>query len=237
MGEASIVEVSVAKVSPYLSPDRPLLWLCEKDADNARLLPIAIGKFEASAIHMELISETPPRPISYDLLNSMLDDLKVAVRQVVIHSVRKQIYYAKIIVERGHQIYDIDSRPSDAVALALRAGAPIFVSAQLLEQAGLEPLEDEREIERTMARFYEFDPQISQAEERAEAVAEPEIAAIPPRDPPLAEKSEAASETQSGLDELNTKLQQAVLCEEYEEAARLRDEIEQRADKDKKSYG
>lgn len=228
MGDVSIIEVTVAKVSPYLSPDRPLMWLCEKDVEQGRLLPIAIGKFEASAIHMELISETPPRPISYDLLNSMLDDLEVVVHQVVIHAVRKQIYYAKVTIEKGHQFHDIDSRPSDAVALALRTGAPIFVSTQLLEQAGLVPLEDEGEMERTMARFYEFDPQISSADKTSEEeeIAPPKVAVIP-RDPPVADKP--VSPAESEVSQLYARMQQAVLCEEYEEAARLRDEIEQRS--------
>jgi len=228
MGDASITEVTVAKVSPYLSPDRPLMWLCEKDVEQGRLLPIAIGKFEASAIHMELISETPPRPISYDLLNSMLDDLEIAVHQVVIHAVRKQIYYAKVTIEKGHQFHDIDSRPSDAVALALRTGAPIFVSTQLLEQAGLVPLEDEGEMERTMARFYEFDPQISSAE-ASEDIAPPKVAVVP-RDPLVVDKP-VPTAVESEVDQLYARMQQAVLCEEYEEAARLRDEIEQRTSK------
>ena len=230
MGDTSIVEVAVAKVSPYLSPDRPLMWLCEKDVEQGRLLPIAIGKFEASAIHMELISETPPRPISYDLFNSMLDDLAVAVQQVVIHAVRKQIYYAKVTIEKGHQFHDIDSRPSDAVALALRTGAPIFVSSQLLEQAGLEPLEDESEMELTMARFYEFDPQIAPADEATEDAAPPKVAVVP-HDAPLEEPATATAVDENDVEQLYASLQQAVLCEEYEEAARLRDEIEQRTGK------
>ena len=219
MGDASLIEMIVVKVSPYLREDRPLLWLSEKDADRPRLLPIAIGEFEAAAIQMPLEGEDPIRPISYDLLFSMLDRLTVKVRQIVIHAVRKSVYYARIVIEKGHRIEDIDSRPSDAIALALRAGAPIFVSQDLLDQVGLEPLEDEFDFEHTLDRFYEFEPQVS---------AKPQ-----PRDrvpvrigPELDSGTQNVAQEIDELSLLQSRLQQAVLCEEYEEAARLRDEIE-----------
>ena len=69
MGKPSLVEMSVVKVSPYLREDRPLVWLSEKQGEQPRLLPIAIGEFEAAAIHMQLENDEPIRPISYDLLS------------------------------------------------------------------------------------------------------------------------------------------------------------------------
>ena len=88
MGDTSLIEMTVVKVSPYLREDRPLVWLSEKNADSARLLPIAIGEFEAAAIQMQLENDEPIRPISYDLLSSILDHLTIGLRQVVIHNVR-----------------------------------------------------------------------------------------------------------------------------------------------------
>ena len=80
--------MTVVKVSPYLREDRPLVWLGEKDGELPRLLPIPIGEFEAAAIRMRLENDGPIRPISYDLLSSMVNRLAINVRQVVIHNVR-----------------------------------------------------------------------------------------------------------------------------------------------------
>jgi len=223
MANASLVEMVVVKVSPYLREDRPLVWLGEKDVDQPRLLPIAIGEFEAAAIQMQLEEDEPIRPISYDLLSSMLDRIQVDVRQIIIHTVRRSIYYAKVVVEKGHKIQDVDSRPSDAIALALRTCSPIFVARELLDKVGLEPLETEVNIENTLDRFYELEPQISETRNPESETAQIDLEEG---------KSNVTIPTETTLQEvdelglLQAQLEQAVLCEEYEEAARLRDEIE-----------
>ena len=146
----------------------------EKSADQPRLLPIAIGEFEAAAIQMQLEQDEPIRPISYDLLSSMLTRLEVEVRQVIIHTVRRSVYYAKVIVEKDHKIQDVDSRPSDAIALALRTGSPIFVSRELLDEVGLEPLETESDIDNAMDRFNQLEPQITGTFSDVDEVVAPE---------------------------------------------------------------
>ncbi len=223
MANASLVEMVVVKVSPYLREDRPLVWLGEKDVDQPRLLPIAIGEFEAAAIQMQLEEDEPIRPISYDLLSSMLNRIQVDVRQVVIHTVRRSIYYAKVVVEKGHKIHDVDSRPSDAIALALRTGSPIFVARELLDKVGLEPLETEVDIENTLDRFYELEPQISEADNPEAEAAQIDL---PEEEDDSVIPSEATLQEVDELSLLQDQLEKAVLCEEYEEAARLRDEIE-----------
>lgn len=232
MGEGSLVEMTVVKVSPYLREDRPLVWLSEKQGEQPRLLPIAIGEFEAAAIQMQLENDEPIRPISYDLLSSMLDCLTIGVRQVIIHNVRRSIYYAKVVIEKDHKIKDIDSRPSDAIALALRTNSPIFVSRELLDKVGLEPLDTELDIEHTLDRFYELEPQISEplnpeAEAANISLPTPKFA----HTPDLAQSELPVEEEKDELSLLQHQLQQAVLCEEYEEAARLRDAIESLANK------
>ena len=222
MGATSLVEMVVVKVSPYLREDRPLVWLGEKSAEQPRLLPIAIGEFEAAAIQMQLEEDEPIRPISYDLLSSMLGRLQVDVRQVVIHTVRRSIYYAKVVVEKGHKIQDVDSRPSDAIALALRTGSPIFVSRELLDKVGLEPLDTEIDIENTLDRFYEMEPQIADVQSDAGEEIGGEDRALEDVD----DEGREGVEELDALGLLQAQLEQAVLCEEYEEAARLRDEIE-----------
>jgi hypothetical protein len=157
--------------------------------------------------------------------------------------VRKHTFYAKVVIEKDHKIKEIDSRPSDAVALALRAGSPIFVSHDLLEQAGLESLEDESDVERTMARFHETEPPILEKETQnpppeqpphpassegstASFARESEKAAPIPLQSKAESAAEPAGEEELELNLLQAKLEQAVLCEEYEAAAKLRDKIE-----------
>jgi bifunctional DNase/RNase len=234
MGTSSQVEMVVVKVSPYMREDRPLVWLGEKSADQPRLLPIAIGEFEAAAIQMQLEQDEPIRPISYDLLSSMLTRLEVEVRQVVIHTVRRSVYYAKVVVEKDHKIQDVDSRPSDAIALALRTGSPIFVSRELLDEVGLEPLETESDVDNAMDRFNQLEPQITGTFSDVDEVVAPETT-IAETDELSAEPVQT-DEPDREMDELGTlkaQLEKAVLCEEYEEAARLRDEIESFVNKNK----
>lgn len=216
MSNTSLVEMTVVKVSPYLREDRPLVWLSEKEGELPRLLPIPIGEFEAAAIRMRLENDGPIRPISYDLLSSMVDDLAVNVRQVVIHNVRHSTYYARVVIEKDHTIKDIDARPSDAIALALRTDTPIYVSHALLDEVGLDPLETDLDVEHTLNRFYEFETQISKSLRPSKRNAE-EAETQQPQ--PLKEEKDE-------LSLLQHQLQQAVICEEYEEAARLRDAIE-----------
>ena len=216
MSNTSLVEMTVVKVSPYLRDDKPLVWLSEKEGQLPRLLPIPIGEFEATAIRMRLEDDGPIRPISYDLLSSMVNYLAVSVRQVVIHNVRHSIYYARVVIEKDHTIKDLDARPSDAIALALRTDAPIYVSHTLLDEMGLEPLETDLDVEHTLNRFYDFEAQISKSLN------------IRPlkRNAEEAETQQPLKEEKDELSLLQHQLQQAIICEEYEEAARLRDAIE-----------
>ena len=129
-----------------------MVWLSEKNGNLPRLLPIPIGEFEAAAIRMRLENDGSIRPISYDLLASMVNSLAIRVHQVVIHNVRRSIYYARVVIEKNHTIKDIDARPSDAIALALRTGSPIYVAPALLDEVGLEPLETDLDVEHTLNR-------------------------------------------------------------------------------------
>ena len=223
MSTTSLVEMTVVKVSPYLREDRPLVWLSEKNGNLPRLLPIPIGEFEAAAIRMRLENDGSIRPISYDLLASMVNSLAIRVHQVVIHNVRRSIYYARVVIEKNHTIKDIDARPSDAIALALRTSSPIYVAPALLDEVGLEPLETDLDVEHTLNRFYEFEAQISTS---LNAKADSAKIRSPKRSAEAANTQRPPKEEKDELSLLQHRLQQAVICEEYEEAARLRDAIE-----------
>jgi hypothetical protein len=210
----ALVEMTVVKVSPYLRAEKPLMWLCEKEAEEPRLLPIAVGEFEAAAIQMKLSGERPLRPISYDLFASFLEELSMPVRRVVIHSVEGQVFHAVAVVEREGRLREIDCRPSDGVALGLRTDAPIFISRELLDMAGISTAPDSADLDRTICRFYELEPQIL-GDNAADAFGANEELPAP-----------VVAEPRDELTDLRHRLEQAVICEEYEEAALLRDEIE-----------
>lgn len=213
----SLVEMTVVKVTPYLRPEKPLLWLSEKGVEAPRLLPIAIGEFEAAAIQMQLGRERPLRPISYDLFATMLERLDVPVRRVFIHAVEDQTFHAVVVIERDGRLCEVDSRPSDGVALVLRTGAPIFVAGDLLDQAGVatDPAGD---IEEAISAFYELEPQIVSQHSGTAAGGSGNPT------PPSPETAEASG-PEDTLSRLEGKLERAVICEEYEEAAHLRDQI------------
>jgi uncharacterized protein len=106
-----------------------------KERNGERLLPIVIGIIEASAIKMKVNGFNPPRPLTHDLLNTVIKRLKGRIDKVVIERMDNNIFYAKIIIEpEDGKTIEIDARPSDSIALALRAEVPIFVEEPLLKQ-------------------------------------------------------------------------------------------------------
>jgi len=106
-----------------------------RDADGQRALPIWVGIFEANAIALQIENVATPRPMTHDLLRNVIQDLKATVERIVVCDVQDNTYYAMIYVTREGQTMAIDARPSDAIALALRTRAPIFVEETVIEQA------------------------------------------------------------------------------------------------------
>ncbi|MDD5614300.1 MAG: bifunctional nuclease family protein [Candidatus Omnitrophica bacterium] len=107
-----------------------------KEKGGGRLLPIVIGIIEASAIKMKVSGFNPPRPLTHDLINSLLTGLEARLDRIVVERLENNIFYAKVLVKRKDgKVISIDARPSDSIAIALRAQAPIFVSTEVLEQA------------------------------------------------------------------------------------------------------
>ncbi len=112
-----------------------------RDEQNSDLLPIWVGKSEASAISFALENISPPRPMTHDLMKSILDNVEAKVLSAVVTDLKENTYYAKIHLWYGDSEYSIDSRPSDAIALALRAEAPIFTREEVLQKQSSEELE------------------------------------------------------------------------------------------------
>jgi len=110
-----------------------------KEKEGKRLLPIVIGILEATAIKMEISGYQPPRPLTHDLLNSTIRELGGHLKQIVVVKLEQNIFYAKLVIETSDKTIEVDARPSDSIALAVRAKAPIYVAGLVLDQVSLEP--------------------------------------------------------------------------------------------------
>lgn len=104
-----------------------------RETDGERILPIWIGPGEAQAIRRLLADETFPRPLTHDLVHLVVEGLRAKLARVVIGDLRENTFYATLVIQRGEEMLTIDARPSDSIAVALRAGAPIFVNEKLLQ--------------------------------------------------------------------------------------------------------
>ena len=167
------------------------------EVDGNRRLPIIIGAFEAQAIALELENIQPPRPMTHDLLRDTFESVNVEVRDIVIDELREGTFFAKVRYQHNGDEAQLDSRPSDAVALAVRVEAPIFVDSSVLEEAGI-PTEEEG--------VSALPGGLGGGEEEEEE-----------------EEEEVTGGTQLGR--MRKKLEKAIEKEDYERAAELRDEI------------
>lgn len=103
-----------------------------KDLEGKRHLPILIGPFEATAIALALEGTQVPRPLSHDLMKSVIEALKAKVSKIVIHDIQENTFFAKVVLESSSGPLEIDARPSDSIALALRTNSPIYVTDQIM---------------------------------------------------------------------------------------------------------
>jgi bifunctional DNase/RNase len=165
------------------------------EVDGSRRLPIIIGTFEAQAIALELEHIKPPRPMTHDLLKSVVQSFGSMVKYILINDLREGTYYAEVAFEFEGQELLQDARPSDAIALAVRFSAPIFVMSHILEEAGIQ----------------------------TEGGADEDIPVK--REVPQREKPVVAASPKSRLQSLQESLDKAISEEDYELAARIRDEI------------
>ncbi len=163
-----------------------------------RRLPIIIGMFEAQAIAIEIEKITPNRPMTHDLFKSFSFNFNFGIDEIIISDLKEGVFFAKIICNSNGKKYEIDSRPSDAIAIGLRFGCEIYTNEAILTEAGI-VLTDEHEEEITQLK--------------SELESEPK-------------KPEKLGDVSS--DKLNEMLEQALSNEDYEEAAKIRDEIKRR---------
>ncbi len=136
-----MIEVKVAGIAMDAS-NMPIIIL--KDEHGKRILPIWVGLFEAQAILFAIEGLVPPRPLTHDLLKTIMETMGVVVRGIVINAIQDNTYFAKIEIQGNGHFSEIDCRPSDAIALALRTAAPIYVSDPVLSMATMPqaPIDD-----------------------------------------------------------------------------------------------
>ena len=130
-----------------------------RDEAGGRVLPIWVGIFEANAIALQIENITTPRPMTHDLLRNVIRDLNGTVQKIVVCDLKENTFYALIYVAIGEDVTAIDARPSDAIALALRASAPIFVEESVIDNAKTVDVGTEREDAERLQKWLEgLDP-------------------------------------------------------------------------------
>lgn len=205
----SLVKLTIKGIS-YSQTQNGAYALILNEVDGERKLPIVIGAFEAQSIAIALEKEIkPPRPLTHDLFKSFADRFDIVVKQVIIHKLVDGVFYSSIICERDKIEEIIDARTSDAIALALRFNAPIFTYKNILDKAGIY-LNNPTELENSN-------------EDDDGVLSTPETFGL---DNEGKEPSEGYSKL--SLSELHAQLESAVQDEDYEKAARIRDEISKR---------
>jgi uncharacterized protein len=156
-----MIEVTVAHLGLDRTTNAPVVILREKD--GTRVLPIWIGPAEASAIAMEMQGIRPPRPMTHDLLKSVILGLGAVVQRIVISALKDKTYFAQLWLAREDHVFQLDARPSDSIALALRVSASIFTETELLEEGedveGAPPTDPSLDAQKLRDHLEKMDPE------------------------------------------------------------------------------
>lgn len=174
------------------------------ESEGKRRLPIIIGGFEAQAIAIELEKMTPSRPLTHDLFKSFARQFEIVVKEILIYNLVEGIFYAKIVCATKEKEIEIDARTSDAIALAVRFGCPIYTYEFILSSAGI--LLDDDSIKDALTTDDDLD--IEELEE---------------------EMSTPGDYTQMSSSDLEKQLNDAIANEDYEKASKIRDELNNRS--------
>jgi uncharacterized protein len=147
-----MIEMRVAGIALDAATRSPIVLL--RDGSERRQLPIYIGQDQARAIIAALEKQTPPRPLTHDLMVNLMEDWGMALERIVIHSLQDNTFYAILTVRQGETKKEIDARPSDAIAIALRTNSPIWVMEEVVADASIPVERDADEAERQAFRDF-----------------------------------------------------------------------------------
>ena len=154
-----MIEMQLEGVRVELPTNQPIVLLRERDGE--RYLPIWIGASEAAAIALSLQGVQTPRPMTHDLMKNILEDLSVAVQKIVVTELRDSTFYATIELQRNGDHYEVSSRPSDAIALAVRTSAPIFAADDVIDESSIEFEHEVEDTEEVVEKFKDFLDQVT----------------------------------------------------------------------------
>ncbi len=203
----SLVKLTIKGIS-YSQTQNGAYALILNEVDGDRKLPIVIGAFEAQSIAIALEKEIkPPRPLTHDLFKNFADKFKINIVQVIIHKLVDGVFYSSIVCESDKEEHIIDARTSDAIALALRFSAPIYTYKNILDKAGV----------------YLNNPSASDNQDNDDILSSPETFGQEPES-----NASGATYAKNNIAELHDLLETAVQNEDYEKAAKIRDEISKR---------
>jgi len=210
----SLVRLNIKGIS-YSQTQNGAYALILSEVDGDRKLPIVIGAFEAQSIAIALENDIrPPRPLTHDLFKSFAERFKIVIKQVIIHKLVDGVFYSSLICEREGIEEIIDARTSDAIALALRFNAPIFTYKNILDKAGI---------------YLKVNPK-KEEEDNETKDNEDDFLIEDLVDDDLKNESDDGIDNYKNktLQELHELLEEAVAMENYEKAAKIRDEISKR---------
>lgn len=191
------IELRILQISQSFTQTQSYTVLLA-EVDGIRTLPIVIGAFEAQAIAVAIEKIKPSRPLTHDLMNNMLTTMGGKLKEVVINNLQDGVFYALLVCERNGKSIEVDSRTSDAIALAVRARCPIYTYEFVLDQAGL-------------------------------VLEEADLGSEEQADKPKVEKRKPASLKDYSQADLDQLLREALENEDYEMAAKIRDEMSKRS--------
>jgi len=158
MGEDMQIEMTIKGLMVDPITNMPIIIL--RDKDGQRVLPIWVGVFEANAIALQMENVTTPRPMTHDLLKNVIVDLKADIQKIVVSDLRENTFYALIYLMVNGEPVAVDARPSDAIALALRAQVPIFVEDRVIDHAKtVDFVPDKENSERLQKWLESLDPE------------------------------------------------------------------------------
>ena len=208
----SLVRLDIKGIS-YSQTQTGAYALVLKEAEGARTLPIIIGAFEAQAIAIALEKDIkPPRPLTHDLFKTFSDRFNIVIKQVIIHKLVDGVFFSSLICERDKIEEIIDARTSDAIALAVRFDAPIFTYKNILDKAGIFLKRKDEIDKRTEEQMEEIEEILNPLEEIMKDIITDDNAFV-----------------SKNVDELTKIMNKAVADEDYELAAKIRDEIDSRS--------
>jgi bifunctional DNase/RNase len=179
-----------------------------KEIAGSRRLPIIIGQYEAQSIALELEGIKPPRPLTHDLLKEVIESFGYTINYITINELKDSTFYAKIKFDSS-SIEEMDARPSDAIAIALKFSAPIYVNSYIMDEVGFVPDYEEQVLPKEEGE----NEDISSASDTEQNFTKP------------SETTKNLSSNEKKIIQLKSELDEAITNEDYEKAANLRDEI------------